>query len=363
VFALEAQYEGRLAMEHVGMDIGLRESQLAILTEAGELLDKRIRTERDRLVQFFGSRAKAKILIEASTESEWIARCLEELGHDVVVADPNYAPMYCHRTRRIKTDRRDAHALAEACRLGGYRPAHRASDQQQQLKGILAIRDNLVRTRARWMVLIRSLLRREGIRVPKAVGQVFARRVQELELPGHLGAEVAPLLSLLPPLNEQIQLLDQQLAQIACTNETAQRLTTVPGVGAVTAVSFLATLDQASRFQGAHQVESYLGLVPMEWSSSETQRRGHITKAGNGRMRWLLVEAAWRVLAGRRSPAAAPLRAWAERLAQRRGRSVAAVALARRLAGILYAVWRDRCNYDPLRLEARSRSSKSVPVA
>ena len=161
-------------MEHVGMDIGLRESQLAILTEAGELLDKRIRTERDRLVQFFGSRAKAKILIEASTESEWIARCLEKLGHDVVVADPNYAPMYCHRTRRIKTDRRDAHALAEACRLGGYRPAHRASDQQQQLKGILAVRDNLVRTRARWMVLIRSLLRKEGIRVPKAVGQVFA---------------------------------------------------------------------------------------------------------------------------------------------------------------------------------------------
>jgi transposase len=97
VFALEAQYEGRLAVEHVGMDIGLRESQLAILTEAGELVDKRIRTERNRLVQFFGSRAKAKILLEASTESEWIARCLEGLGHEVVVADPNYAPMYCHR--------------------------------------------------------------------------------------------------------------------------------------------------------------------------------------------------------------------------------------------------------------------------
>jgi transposase len=213
------------------------------------------------------------------------------------------------------------------------------------------------------MVLVRSLLRREGIRVPSAEGEVFARRVQDLELPVHLVAEVAPLLSLLAPLNEQITLLDQQLARIACTNETAPRLTTVPGVGAVTAVSFLATLDQATRFQSAHQVASYLGLVPMEWSSSETQRRGHITKAGNGRMRWLLVEAAWRVLAGRKSPAAAPLRGWAERIAQRRGRSIAAVALARRLAGILYAVWRDRCNYDPLKLEARARSSKSVAVA
>jgi transposase len=363
VFALEAQYEGRLAVEHIGMDIGLRESQLAILTDAGELLDKRIRTERNRLVQFFGSRAKAKILLEASTESEWIARCVEELGHEVVVADPNYAPMYCHRTRRVKTDRRDAHALVEACRLGAYRPAHRPSDEQQRLKGFLAIRDSLVRTRTRWMVLIRSLLRREGIRVPSASGEIFARRVQDLGLPVHLAAEVAPLLALLTPLNEQIKSLDQHLARVVASNETARRLTTVPGVGAVTAVSFLATLDPASRFQGAHQVESYLGLVPMEWSSSETQRRGHITKAGNGRMRWLLVEAAWRVLAGRKNPAAAPLREWAERIAQRRGRSIAAVALARRLAGIVYAVWRDQRDYDPLRVGARGRSSKSVAAA
>lgn len=350
-------------MEHVGMDVGLRESQLAILTEAGELLDKRIRTERNRLVEFFGSRARAKILLEASTESEWIARCLEDLGHDVVVADPNYAPMYCHRTRRIKTDRRDAHALAEACRVGAYRQAHRASDEQRRLKGVLAVRDNLVRTRTRWIVLIRSLLRREGLRLASCGAEVFARRVDDLGLPVHLLADVAPLLLLLTPLNEQIKSLDQHLARIACTNETAKRLTTVPGVGAVTAVSFVATLDQASRFGGAHQVESYLGLVPMEWSSSEVHRKGHITKAGNSRMRWLLVEAAWRVLAGRKSPAAAPLREWAERIAQRRGRSVAAVALARRLAGILYAVWRDRSAYDPLKLQARSRSPRRAAVA
>ena len=350
-------------MEHVGMDVGLRESQLAILTEAGELLDKRIRTELSRLVQFFGSRTRMKILLEASTESEWIARCLEELGHEVVVADPNYAPMYSHRTRRIKTDRRDAHALVEACRLGAYRPAHRPPDEQRRLKATLAIRDSLVRTRTRWMVLVRSLLRREGIRVPKAAGEVFARRVHDLGLPVHLAVEVAPLLALITPLNEQIKTLDQQLARIAFANETAKRLTTVPGVGAVTAVSFLATLDQASRFQGAHQVESYLGLVPMEWSSSETQRRGHITKAGNSRMRWLLVEAAWRVLAGRPNPAAARLRAWAERIAQRRGKTIAAVALARRLAGIMYAVWRDGASYDPLKLGVRTRLSSSVAVA
>jgi transposase len=93
-------------MDHVGMDLGKRESQLAILTEDGELINMRIRTERHRLVEMFGRRPKARILVEASTESEWVARCLEDLGHEVIVADPNYAPMYAQRTRRVKTDRR-----------------------------------------------------------------------------------------------------------------------------------------------------------------------------------------------------------------------------------------------------------------
>jgi transposase len=350
-------------VEHIGIDLGLRESQIATLTEAGELVDKRIRTERERLVQFFGNRSRAKILLEASTESEWVARCLEGLGHEVVVADPNYAPMYSRRSRRVKTDRRDAHALAEACRIGAYRVAHRASDEQRRLKGILAVRENLVRTRTRWIVLIRSLLRREGFRVRSGQAEAFASRVEGLGLPEDPTAEVAPLLALLIPLNEQIKSLDKQVARIACESETAKRLTTVPGVGSVTAVSFVATLDQASRFHGAHQVESYLGLVPMEWSSSEVQRKGHITKAGNGRMRWLLVEAAWRVLTSKKTPETAPLRDWADRIAQRRGKSIAAVALARRLAGILYAVWRDESPYDPVKLEGRSNRVKKAKVA
>src|SRR3989441_12252778 len=109
-------------MEHIGMDLGTRESQMAILTEDGELINRRIRTERPRLVEMFGRRPHAKILMEASTESEWVARCLEDLGHEVIVADPNYAPMYAQRTRRVKTDRRDAHALAHACRAGPIGP-------------------------------------------------------------------------------------------------------------------------------------------------------------------------------------------------------------------------------------------------
>ena len=121
-------------MDHIGIDIHKNQSQVCILTEAGELIERRILTDRSRLRELFGDRARGRILIEASTESEWVARCLEEVGHEVIVADPNFAPMYATRSRRVKTDRRDATTLAEACRLGAYRPAHRTSDAQRQVR-------------------------------------------------------------------------------------------------------------------------------------------------------------------------------------------------------------------------------------
>jgi transposase len=95
-----------------------------------------------------------------------VARVLEDLGHEVVVADPNYAPMYAQRSRRVKTDKRDAQALAEACRLGAYRPAHRASDEQRHVRALLAARESLVRSRVRFVALVQATLSREGFRVP-----------------------------------------------------------------------------------------------------------------------------------------------------------------------------------------------------
>src|SRR2546426_10888365 len=152
-------------MEHVGMDLGKKESQVTILSEAGELIEKRMRTERERLVEYFKDRPKAKILMEASTISEWVARVLEELGHEVIVADPNYAPMYAQRSRRVKTDRRDAHALAHACKAGTYRPAHRTSTERRDLRARLAVREAVVRTRAAWITRIQPRVRRDGCRL------------------------------------------------------------------------------------------------------------------------------------------------------------------------------------------------------
>jgi transposase len=115
-------------MDTIGLDLHKRESQLCILAEDGHVTERRIATTRERFTAVLGQRSPARVLLEASTESEWVARHLEALGHQVIVADPNYAPMYATRSRRVKTDKRDARTLAEACRLGAYRPAHRLSE-------------------------------------------------------------------------------------------------------------------------------------------------------------------------------------------------------------------------------------------
>lgn len=127
-------------MEHGAIDLHKKESQVRILTESGEVIDQRIRTTRDRLTALFWGRPHARILIEASTESEWVAQHLETLGHEVIVADPNYGLMYGHRSRRVKTDRRDVAALAEACRHGIYRCAHRRSSRQRVVQWHLNVR-------------------------------------------------------------------------------------------------------------------------------------------------------------------------------------------------------------------------------
>jgi transposase len=105
-------------MDHIGIDVHKMESQLCILSEDGRLSELRIRNTPERFAAILGDRPRARILLEASTENEWVVRCLEGLGHEVIVADPNFAPMYAARSRKIKTDRHDARALAEACRLG-----------------------------------------------------------------------------------------------------------------------------------------------------------------------------------------------------------------------------------------------------
>jgi len=347
-------------MDTIGLDLHKRESQLCILTPDGTARELRIVTSRERFTAVLGPLAPATVLLEASTESEWVARHLEALGLTVIVADPNYAPMYATRTRRVKTDRRDARTLAEACRLGAYRRAHRLSDARRHVRAELAVRDALVRTRTRYIAIAKSFVQRDGLRVAGSESERVAERIAALELSPTLAGELAPLVALLAPLNAEIAAADARIAQLTAADPVVALLTTAPGVGPITASALVATIDDITRFHSAHEFEAYLGVVPGERSSGEKRRVGRITKAGNARVRWLLVEAAWRIARSRREETAA-LRAWALGIAVRRGKRVAVVALARRLAGILYAMWRDGVAYDGRKVRApRPRAASAA---
>lgn len=329
-------------MEYGAIDLHARKSQIRIVTADGSVVWKgRIDTRREAFASVFADRAPMRILLESSTESEWVAQCLEALGHEAVVVDPNYAPMYGTRNRRIKTDERDVTALADANRLTVYRRAHRVSAARRQLRQELRVRSHVVQLRTRTINLLRALLRQEGLRLPSGSAERVLTRLAAVSVPAPLEAVLAPLRAVLTALNTELTTAEERVEARASASPVAQRLMTAPGVGPVVALAFEATLDDPDRFGGeARRASAFVGLVPSEDSSGERQHKGHITKHGPTALRALLVQASWVIWRGKSADGAA-LRTWAHALAARRGRRIAIVALARRLTRILFAMWRD----------------------
>lgn len=340
-------------MEHIGIDLHKRESQICILDPAtGEVTERRVATSRAGFAAVLEGRAPAQVVVEAGTESEWVATCLEGWGHQVVVADPGYAPMYPRRGPRQKTDLRDARALATASVHGTYRAVHRVSGAQRHVRQLLAAREVAVRTRTRLIAVLRALVRSTGARVASGHADTFRARVARVALPAEAAAVVAVLTPLLEAADGTVRATEAALQAQVAADPVVRLLQTVPGVGPVTSAAVRATLDTPARFGSARAASSYLGLVPRAHDSGDRRRAGHISKAGPPRARYLLVQVAWSVLRSTRASLAA-LRRWGEGVARRRGRRLAAVALARRLARLLYAMWRDGRAFDPARLTRR----------
>jgi transposase len=337
-------------MVYGAIDLHLRYSQIRIIDGDGQVVrEQRIVTSAERLVAVFAGDGPMRILVETGTESEWVAQVLETAGHEVIVADPNYAPMYGEIRRKVKTDRRDVAALAEANRHGWYRATHRVSAAQRALRQQLRSRRQLVQMRSGTIALIRALLRQAGYRLPSGSSERVPRRLTQLALPADLAETIAPLRRTVATLTTEIAAIDARLQTQAVADPIVARLQSVPGVGPIVALTFRAFVDDVTRFTSAGQVSAAIGLVPREDSSAERRHRGHITKAGPRELRSLLVQAAW---ACWRSRASASLRAWVERLAGRRGKRIAVVALARRLSRILFALWRDQSVFDAATLAA-----------
>jgi len=334
-------------MEYGAIDLHARKTLIRIVEADGTVvLDRTITTTREGFTKVFEGRARLRVLLETGTESEWVAQTIEACGHEVVVADPNYALMYGVRVRAVKTDRRDVAALAEACRLGIYRAAHRVSAAQRQVRRQLRVRSQLIRMRTQAINLLRAQLRQEGYRLPSGASESVVARCRRVALTVGLRDDLAPVLTLLEALAPLIKARDQAAEIQATADPVVRRLMTAPGVGPIVGLTYRAVLDDVTRFRDASSSTAFLGLVPKEASSGTRRQKGRITKRGPTTLRVLLIQAAWTIWRQRQGRAA--LHAWVDRLAARRGRRIAVVALARRLARILYAMWRDGCDYRPV---------------
>jgi transposase len=337
-------------MRSIGIDLGKINSQFSERDEKGaEVTNQRFRTTRECLEERF-SGEKARFLLEAGTPTRWVARVLVSLGHEVVVADPNYLPMYVDKkSKRKKTDKRDASTLSAALHQGNFRTAHLRSDVEQANKMRLDARSRLVETRTKHISAVRASFSQWGIALKMGESTRFAEMAGEksAELPEAVQATVKVELALLAFVTKQVHALDAAIEKSIAKNPIVTRLMTAPSIGPITSAVYAATIDDPNRFSSGGQVASFLGLVPSEMSSGERRLLGRITKAGPAYLRHLLVQAAWSVWRSKRNPDAADLRAWMEKIAAKRGKNIAVVAAARKLAVMLWAMWKKGNDFDP----------------
>jgi transposase len=263
-----------------------------------------------------------------------------------VVVDTTRARQLGIGQHRRKNDRIDAEVLATCLEKGLIPEAHVLSQSRQELRLLLGARRALVEARAQAITTIKGLIRARGIRIIGGNAPSFARVVRTTAVDEFTRALVDPMVRALDEFNDQIAVYDEKLEELSARDPVIAMLKTAPGVGVVVAAAFASVVDGAERFDTAHHLESYLGLVPSE-NTSGHRRIGKITKHGNTYLRAMLVQSALSILRLKKPD---PLREWGRAVMARRGMKVAAVALARRLAGVLWAMWRDGTAYEVARV-------------
>jgi transposase len=335
-------------VEHLAIDLGGRESQICVRRGDGEIVDER-RCRTTALAAYLAGRPQSRVVVETCSEAFGVADAAARAGHEVRVVPAALVRSLGVGARGLKSDRRDARVLSEvSCRID-LPSVHIPSAQARERKTLCGMREALVGARTKQINTVRGWLRATGRRPRGGDVATFPSRVRALCAEATLPTYVERQLQAIEGLSVHIAAADRELVADAKADPIARRLMTAPGVGPATALRFVAALDEISRFPGAHAVESYLGLVPGEHSSAERRRRTGITKAGPTALRCCLVQAAW---AARRTRRRDPFHAWVDEIEKRRGTRVAVLALARKLAGILFALWRDGTVYEPRRSSA-----------
>ena len=334
----------------IAVDLAKSVFEVAVSSQPGKI-DERHRLSRKQVLAFFVQRPPATVIMEACGSAHYWGREIQRLGHYVVLVPPQQIRPYVVRN---KTDRTDATGLLEAYRNAEIRPVPVKSVEQQTLAALHRLRSAWLAQRTAHINTLRGLLREFGFVIPVGAQHVVPRvwaLIEEADsgLPDALRDVFATVCQDLRTLEERIAQSERQLEALAQHLRLVARLRSIPGVGLLTATALVAAVGDARRFPSGRHFASYLGLTPREYSSGSKRRLGRISKRGDVYLRMLLIHGARATLwHAKRLESPDRLRAWALRLEKSVGHNKAAVALANKLARIVWAVWTHDHDFAPV---------------
>jgi transposase len=336
----------------VAVDLGKHVFEIAIADESWRITERH-RLSRSRFARFFADRAPCRVVMESCGTAHFWGRRIVAAGHEVALLPAQYVRAY---VRRNKTDRADASALIEAVRCADIHPVPIKSVEHQQIQALHRVRTQWMQTRSGRINVLRGVLREFGIVIPLGPSMAKARVAEALEdaeneIPAGLRAPLAEMLSEVRELEVRVAQIERDLRQLARADEVIGQLQTLPGVGLLTATAVRAAVVDVHRFPSGRHFASWIGLTARETSSAGRRRLGRISKQGDVYLRTLLIHGARSALiaahvARRRERPLHRLQQWALACEERRGRNRAAVALANRLARIIWATWKHQRSFD-----------------
>ena len=334
-------------MEHyAAIDVSLEWSSVCVVDAAGQIVrEAKVRSEPEALAAFFteSGLAFARIGLEAGPLSQWLHAGLVEAGLPAILIETRHVKAAL-KAMTVKTDRNDARGMAQLMRMGWFRPVHAKAPMVQEIRALLTARKLLVAKLRDVESSIRGILRGFGLKVGAVSKGKFEARIRELVTGQVMLERVAePLLRARAALRAEYATLHRDLLRTVREDAVCGRLMTVPGVGAVVAMTFRSAIDQPERFAKSKAVGAHFGLTPKKYQSGEIDRTGRISKVGDAMVRTALFEAANVMLT--RAVRFSTLKAWALRVAGRHGMKKAKVALARKLAVVMHRMWVDGTSF------------------
>ena len=337
---------------YVGLDVSVKETSICVMDQDGSVAaEGEVASHLDAIAAFISEHAAnaERVVHESGILAIWLTRELEKRGIPIICIDARLA----HKAlsgRINKSDRGDAEGLAHLARTGWYSEVHIRSEASERVRVIIGARERLIRMRKDLEAHVRGVLKVFGI----CMGAVGTRNLRQrfrdqLDAASETDPAIELMAEMFIPLHKTLcaakEALDEELHAIARESSLTQRLMTVPGIGPITALAYITTLDDATRFRKSIDVGAFLDLTPRRHQSGDMDWSGRISKCGDRDLRSLLCAAGSTLINCTRKPSS--LKAWATRLCARKGHKKAVVAAARKLAVILHSIWREGTVFDP----------------